>query len=468
MISNYYCVLNYYARFAALKKFLKLILIALFIATFTSMVQAKPLIIQITGGKNFGVPIAIADFAGNEDFTGYSGYQKNRERRDITDIASVIRNDLSNCGQFRVMERQDMLAQPQDAAAIDEYKWRNTIAEHLVIGQIEPIGHGGYVINFQLIDLYKSKTAPTLSMRFKVKSSDEFRALAHHISDKIFEKIIGIRGFFSTRIAYITVEQQGKQIIHTLTIADSDGYNDQALVSAKHPLMSPAWSPDAKHLAFVGLTDNQAEINIVEIRTGKVRRITAFPGINSAPAWSPDGRSLALVLSKGTKGGEAKLYTLNLESKQIKQITFGAGIDTEPFWDKDGASIVFTSNRGGKPQIYRVILATGSVSRLTFTGDYNATPSLTPDGKTLVMLHKTDTGFHIATQSLVNGKVRVLTSARLDESPTLAPNGMMILYGTLEGNKLVLGAVSLDGRFKMRLPMQDSSVKEPVWSPYLL
>ena len=415
-------------------------------------ISAKPLHIQITGGKNIGVPIAITNFI---DETS---------RASFADIASVVRNDLHNSGQFRVVPAESARPQPHDVSAVNVNLFKSLNVEHTVVGNIAANGNGTYDVMFQIVDICKNPGQALLTMRFANQRPEKFRALAHHISDLIFEKIIGIRGIFSTRIAYITVDRYQDKTIHTLTVADSDGNNDKPLVIAKAPLMSPAWSPDGKSIAFVSFEGNRSSIKVVDVTSGVVRQISNSPGINGAPSWSPDGQSLAMVLSKE---GTPKIYVSNLITKNTRRITNGTGIDTEPFWDPTGSSIVFTSNRGGNPQIYRVMLDSLQVSRLTFDGDYNATPSITPDGKQLVMLHKKEGGYNIAVQSIATGRVTLLTKANLDESPTIAPNGLMVLYGTKENNGEILGAVSLDGRFKMRLPVKDGNVKEPAWSPYL-
>lgn len=426
----------------------------------SNLVVAKPLYIEVTGGQNIGIPIAVLPFAG----TGTNDPIERAVEKE--DIAAIIRNDLHNSGHFQTLNIQDVQHIPKDSADIDTGYWKNFGAANLVIGKVESKGSGLYDVSFQLLDIYKDNKVPLLNIRFKDKYPEQFRALAHYISDYLFKRITGVRGFFSTRIAYITVDRDKDRTIHALTVADADGHNDKAIVSVPYPLMSPRWSPDGKKIAFVSFRGHRASINVVTIADGTIEEITRFPGINGAPAWSPDGRKLAVVLSKD---GSPKIYVVDLVSKELTRLTNGTAIDTEPFWSPDANSIIFTSNRGGKPQIYRVILQTGEVQRVTFTGDYNATPSLTPDGKQLVMLHQSEKGaYNIAVQDLSSGKVKSLTSASLDESPTLAPNGMMVLYGMRETNQTVLGAVTLDGKFRMRIPVQDGNVKEPAWSPFLL
>lgn len=416
-----------------------------------SPVLARPLYIEITGGKNIGVPIVVTDFVNAP--TG----------NEVTDLAKVIRNDLANSGQFRSLPA-DPYQQTMDSSKVDLEAFKRTGAEYVVVGELQATFFGSYDVSFKIIDICKSNGAIIFSMRFPKQRPEHFRALAHHLSDLIFEQIIGVKGFFSTRIAYITIDRYLRKTVHTLTIADSDGYNDKPLVIAESPLMSPKWSPDGRFIAYVSFEGNRSAIKIVDVARGSIKKVSNFPGINGAPAWSPDGKSLAVVLSKD---GTPNLYIVSLIDNSLQRITKSRAIDTEPYWSPDGKSLVFTSNRGGGPQIYRVLLGTGEVSRLTFDGDYNATPSITPDGNNLVMLHRYNGAFNIAVQSLKTGRVNLLTRASLDESPTIAPNGLMVLYGTKENNGEILGAVSLDGRFKMRLPVKDGNVKEPAWSPYL-
>jgi len=422
--------------------------------------------IEITQGTASGVPIAVT-----------SGYQETVTSHDgspsFEEIAVVVRNDLKMCGRFAPLypEQMPRLTSSQQEMAFGT--WQKLGAENAVIGAIQQLSSNHYTVNVQLLDVYKGKTGlkegPSnvlMNKSFRNVPKQDFRALAHHISDLIYEKLTGIRGAFSTRIAYVMVNSTMNGKRYRLEIADADGYNPITLVESREPIMSPSWSPDARRLAFVSFEKNRAEIYVIDVATGQRQLLSKFPGINGAPAWSKDGRQLALVLSKE---GTPKIYLMDIATQQLTQLTQGYSIDTEPAWSVDSRSLYFTSNRGGKPQIYRMNIATRQVDRVTFVGNYNARPMLTPDGKYLVMMHREDNAgeFHIASQDLATGKVSVLTHARLDESPTLSPNGAMVLYGTQDGDRQILGLVTLDGRGQLRLPAREGSVQEPAWSPFL-
>lgn len=412
--------------------------------------------IVVNGGQVDGLPIAIVPFS-----------VEGSDKSDLEDIAQVIWSDLQSSGQFKPTPISLLRQHPSRQAEVQFPYWQNLGVEDLVVGKIRKNG-SGFTVNFELLDVVRQKGegshTPLYSMQFDNIKPNQLRALGHHISDLIFEKLIGVKGIFSTRIAYVSVTESSKGKVYTLEVADSDGHNPKVLYRSNYVLMSPAWSPDSKKLAFVSYEKDRASTNVVDVVTGRLERITQFPGLNNAPAWSPDGRTLALVLSKD---GGPKIYTVDLAGKRLTRITDGVGMDTEPSFAPDGRSIVFTSDRGGKPQIYRVTLGSGKVERLTFAGNYNAKPSLTPDGRNLVTLHRDEGGmFNIAVHNLATGSLKVLTHSSLNDSPALAPNGMMVLYGAQEGGRGVLGAVTLDGRLKIRLPSQEGNVQEPAWSPF--
>ncbi|MEJ2761645.1 MAG: Tol-Pal system beta propeller repeat protein TolB [Gammaproteobacteria bacterium] len=406
--------------------------------------------IKITQGMEEALPIAVIPFA-------FDGDPKSLPM----DMHVTIANDLARSGRFKPMHVQDMPQKPSDFKDVNFHDWRLLGMENLVIGSIKQLDDGGYEIQFRLLDVYQG----TQIAGFRIPTSrDQFRRTAHRISDVIFEKLTGIRGAFNTRIAYVTVKKQpGGDKQYTLQIADADGFDPKVLVQSSEPLMSPAWSPDGRSLAYVSFEGKNSSIYIQDVGTGQRRQVAAFPGINSAPAFSPDGSQLAMTLSKG---GNPEIYIMQLSDGSLRRLTHNPAIDTEPDWSPDGSKIVFTSDRGGSPQIYQKDLDSGEVKRLTFDGSYNARPRYSPDGKFLTMVHGENGNFRIAVLNLRQGYLDVLTRASLDESPCYAPNGSMIIYATAGPQGSELAAVSSDGRVHQRLALQDGEVEEPAWGPF--
>ena len=427
---------------------MKRILLTLLALMAGTNVALADLTIEITEGVEGALPIAVVPF-------GTQG------AAPPVDVAAVINADLQRSGRFKTIPQADMLARPTQAEEIEFKDWRSLNAENLVVGQIRPQGTGGYEIRFQLFDVFRGEqltgyTIPT--------TAPNLRATAHRIADLIYEKLLGVPGAFATRIAYITSVKgaDGKKRLN-LNIADADGYNPETIVSSSEPLLSPAWSPDGRKLAYVSFEGGQSAIYIQEVYTGQRQKVTNFKGINGAPAWSPDGRKLAMALSKD---GNPDIFVFDLTSKNLQPITRHYAIDTEPAWSPDGRFLVFTSDRGGKPQIYRVPAFGGQAQRITFQNPYNARASYSPDGKLLTLVTRDEGKYRIAVQDLESGVMQVLSQGNLDESPSFAPNGSMIIYATKAGNRGVLAAVSVDGRVRQRLAVQEGDVREPVWSPF--
>lgn len=399
--------------------------------------------LELTQGINAALPIAINSFHGGTQ---------------AQDLVSVVDNDLRMSGQFKIIPPPMMGANSQPAIS----EWQQAGADSVLSGRVQQTGPNRFAISFELADA-AARGHLLLSKEYQV-SGNELRALAHHISDEVYQKLTGERGIFSTRIAYVLVQRHGNQERHTLDVADVDGSNPHSLVVSTEPIMSPTWSPDGRQIAFVSFEKKHAQIFTVSVETGQRRLLTSFTGINGAPSWSPDGRQLAVVLSKA---GHPNIYTVDMSTGRLTQLTFGDSIDTEPRYSPDGRSLLFTSGRGGSPQIYRLNLADGKINRVTFVGNYNARASYTPNQSNIVMLHREDRQFNIGIQDLNSGQVTTLTSSPFDESPSISPNGRLILYATHYQDKGVLSIVSIDGRIRLRLPARSGDVQEPAWSPYL-
>jgi len=407
------------------------------------------LTIEITRGMEGALPIAVVPF-------GWSGPGVGAPEN----ISAIISADLARSGRFTPLPDRDLVAHPTDGAQVQFQNWRMVNVDNLVIGQVRETGAGMYAVQYQLFDVFRNKQLAGFSFP---ASRKDLRRVAHHISDLIYEQLTGERGAFNTRIAYITSTGSIKNKTHTLLVADSDGYNPQTILKSDQPLMSPSWSADAKHVAYVSFENKAAQIYEQNVASGARRKVAAFEGINGAPAWSPDNRHLALTLSRD---GNAEIYVLDLQTSALKRLTENAAIDTEPVWAPDGKTLYFTSDRGGSPQLYRIDAGGGQARRVTFDGKYNAGADISPDGRKLAMVHGAGGKYRIAVLDLDTGIFQVVTDGSQDESPSFSPNGNMIIYATGAGNREVLAAVSVDGRFRQRLSLTAGNVREPVWSPY--
>jgi TolB protein len=399
------------------------------------------LTIEIVGGGATTVPIAIVPFA-NEGAYPLS-------------VTQVVANDLARSGLFKMVDAGGVSPRPARAEDVRYGDWTARGADAVVVGSMTTQGDGRVEVRFFLLDVVKQSLLAGFTY---VVTPGQLRATAHRIADVIYEKLTGDKGVFSTRIAYIA--KQGTR--YDLYVAEADGFNPQSVVSSNEPLLSPVWSPDGTRIAYVSLENKKPVVYVQSLQSGARQVVANFRGSNSAPAWSPDGGRLAVTLSKD---GSSQLYLINTDGGGVQRLMNSPGIDTEPNFAPDGRSILFTSDRGGSPQIYRFALGSGTVERMTFEGSYNVSPRHLPDNKGFVFVRRDGNRFNIAVQDFATRQVQVLTQGALDESPSIAPNGKLILYASEGAGRGILAAVSSDGRVKQRLTAATSDVREPAWGP---
>jgi TolB protein len=407
------------------------------------------LTIEITGGVEGAQPIAIVPF-GILDGAAPG-----------LDVADVVAADLARSGRFRPMPRREMLVTPHRQEDIDFREWQLLGMNNLVVGEVAPAPAGGYSIRYSLFDVFGGKKLLANSV---VSTERGLRNAAHRIADAIYEQLSGEPGVFATRLAYVTSSGRGSRERVVLRVADSDGFNPQTIVDSPDPLMAPAWSPDGRKLAYVSFENRKSSIYVQDLSSGRRERVASYEGINGSPAFSPDGGRLAMTLSKD---GNPDIYVLDLGTSQLVRLTDHYAIDTEPAWAPDGNHLVFTSDRGGKPQIYRVSAYGGPASRVTFEGDYNAAASYSPDGRSLVMISRISGQFRVIVTDANGGSRRIVSSGRLDESPSFAPNGSMVIYATQNNGRGVLAVKPIAGGSGQRLTQDSGEVREPAWSPLL-
>ncbi|WP_228257289.1 Tol-Pal system beta propeller repeat protein TolB [Marinobacter sp. NP-4(2019)] len=406
------------------------------------------LTIRITEGADSAIPVAIVPFAENG---GIPAGDK---------ISTIVQDDLSMSGEFRTLPPEKMLSLPSQRSEVYFRDWRLLGQRYVLVGQLSRNGDR-VEARYELLDVNREER---ILGEAASASVGNMRTLAHHISDKVYEAITGVPGAFSTKLAYVTLDTVNGEPRYRLQVSDVDGKRARVRLESKEPILSPAWSPDGRKLAYVSFETGKPAVYIHELGSGNRTRVADFRGLNSAPAWSRDGRSLLLTLSKD---GNAEIYRMDIESRNLKRLTNHWSIDTEGTWDHTGEGIFFTSDRSGGPQIYHKSSETAEPRRITFGSRYNARPRPDSQGKYVYYVHQRNGGFHIARTDLSNGEETVLTRTASDESPSLAPNGRMLIYATKQSGTSVLTVISADGGAAYSLPASEGDVREPAWSPVI-
>lgn len=406
------------------------------------------LVIEITHGTKAAIPVAVVPF-GNQ--TG---------KLLTEDVAGIIVENLTRTGDVQPLARDNMLSLPTRGEDVFFRDWSVLGQRYLLVGSVTQEG-SIYRVRYELFDVQSKQR---MLGREIAGTEVQLRDIAHSISDLVYEALTGIPGVFATRIAYVTLQGTGKNIRYKLEVADADGRRSKLIFRSPQPIISPAWAPSGTRLAYVSFESGRPAVYIQDVETGLRREVAAHPGINSAPSWSPDGSQLAMTLSRD---GNPEIYILNLRNNELRRMTNHWAIDTEPSWSPDGERLVFTSDRGGGPQVYEMSAKGGKVQRMTFEGKYNARPRYSLDGESLYFVHQQGGNFHLAQMDLQNRVMRILTKTGMDEAPSVAPNGSMIIYATQRQGKGVLAVIGVNSGSRYFLPALDGDVREPAWSPYI-
>lgn len=426
---------------------IRLTVLALLLATAAARAELN---IEITRGAGKQVPVAVVPFGWEGDGAAAP-----------FDVSAVIAADLQRSGRFAPIDTEKMLQRPTSGVNVDFADWSILGVEALVIGAVTQTGDNVYSIQFQLFDVFRREQL--LGYRMPA-SRGTMRAAAHRAADMIYEKLTGIPGVFGTQVTYVTATGTGRDRLYRLVVADADGENETTIMESTDPIMSPAWSPDSRRIAYVSFEEGVSSVFIQTLRTGSRVRVSNRAGINGSPSFSPDGRKLVLTL--GGPDGNLDINVMDIASREVTRLTTNRAIDTEGTWSPDGSQIYFTSDRSGGPQVYRISASGGTPERVTFEGSYNARPRLSPDGKKLALVHLNRGQYQIAVQDIQSRQLLLLSTGNQDESPSFAPNSDTLIYATRQGGRGVLATVSADGLIRQRLASGEGDVREPVWSPF--
>ena len=399
------------------------------------------LVLEITESANKPVKIAILE--------------KNSSSLQGQEIINIISNDLKRTGEFRVLGMDELLSIPVNENEVIQRDWLLLDVDSIIFIEVQNQDNS-LDIAYSIFDISYNETE---DKRRVLGLPDSLRQSSHYVSDGIYKYFYGIEGISSTKLMYVTRNAD----THKLIISDADGFNEQVLLKSNNSIISPAWSTDAKEIAYVSFENNRAQVFTQNLATGQRNLILSSKSSVSSPAWSPNNEYLAFT---STKDGNSEIYTINLDSKKITRLTENLAIDTEPAWSPDGKKIIFTSDRSGSPQIYEINVRTKLKRRLTTEGNYNARASYLDKNK-IIFVHRSNTDFNIAKLDLRSRNLEVLTSTKNDESPCIAPNGNVIIYSTKDGNLSYLAGINISSKVSFKLPALYGELKEPAWSPFL-
>ena len=442
-------------------KHLKLLvsrIIILIILLVSSQAFSEDLRIKINSGQVEPLPIAIANFTGEEGETNKIGLQ----------ISTVVSNNLVGSGQFKAIESAAFIAPPTNPSVRPNFSdWTPLGIKALITGSVKNINNQQIEVEFRLWDVIAE--TDLIGLRLSVNST-AWRRVAHIISDEIFERLSGDNGYFDTRIVYVAESGPQNKRIKRLAIMDQDGENHQFLTDGSFLVLTPRFSPTSQEITYLAYFKNEPRVYIFNLETGQQELLGSFPGMTFAPRFSPNGEKIIMSLANK---GVTDIYTMDLNNQKVKRLTNSPSIDTSPSFSPDGKKIIFNSDRGGTQQLYIMNSNGRNVKRISFGKGRYATPVWAPKGELIAFTKMLQNKFYIGVMSPDGSGERLLAQGYLVEGPTWAPNGRVLMYFKQEapiddGKSASVNLYKIDiTGFRETRIITPTDGSDPAWSPLL-
>ena len=431
-----------------MRKFaLAVIAFAALVAGYAAPASAQ-LRVDVTQGNIQPLPIAIPDFIGDP-----SGAQ----------IAGVVRADLDRSGLFKVLDPKSFVEQVKDINTIPNFgNWRVINAQALVTGQVQHQPDGRLRLDFRLWDVAGGSQMVGLQY---YTTPDNWRRIAHLVSDAIYQRVTGEKGYFDTRIVFISESGPATNRKKRLAVMDEDGANPKFLTNGSYLVLTPRFNPTAQMIAYMSYIGGKPRVYLFDMESGKQEMLGNFPNMTFSPRVSPDGNKVVMSLENA---GNSDIYVMDLRTRSVSRLTSDPAIDTSPSFSPDGTQIAFESDRGGSQQVY-VMNADGSnPHRISFGGGKNGTPVWSPRGDLIAFTKQAGGAFRIGVMRPDGSGERMITDGWEDEGPTWAPNGRVLMFGRSErgGRGSSIWSVDVTGRNERRVTTPGSA-SDPAWSPLI-
>lgn len=418
-----------------------------------AMPAEAALTINVDQGTQQPLPIAIPDFAGGPNGNGGAG----------ANIAGVIRADLDRSGLFRPLDPKSFIDQVTDINAVPKFAdWRVISAQGLVTGEAQMQPDGRLRVDFRLWDVYGE--SQMLGLQYFTQPAN-WRRIAHMISDAIYQRITGEKGYFNTRIVFISESGPALNRKKRLAVMDEDGANPLFLTHGEYLVLTPRFNPTAQMIAYMSYISGKPRVYLFDLETGRQEVLGNFPNMTFSPRFSPDGNKVAMTLEAG---GNSDIYVMDLRTRASQRLTTDPAIDTAPSFSPDGRQIAFESDRGGSQQIY-VMNADGSNQhRISFGAGRNGTPVWSPRGDLLAFTKQDGGTFRVGVMRPDGSGERIISDGWEDEGPTWAPNGRVLMFTrSLQGGRgSQIWSVDITGHNERRV-LSPGDASDPAWSPLI-